>query len=91
MEFIISLGWYDSHTNIQPETCSSVRINEKNQTTIEAVGLYPDCQKPALCLALAGRCGLFLSQVEMNRQVVASAEVLGSLHVEAHLPTWHGL
>lgn len=68
-----------------------MRINEKNQTTIEAVFPHPDCQKPALCHALAGLCGLFLSQAEINRQVVASAEALGSLHVEAHLPTWQGL
>lgn len=39
--------------------------------------------EPALCLALAGRCGLFLSQREIYWQVGVSAEVLGSLHVEA--------
>ena len=57
---------------------------------VEAIFSYPDRQKPALCRALAGRCGLFLSQAGISRQVVAGAEVLGSLRREACLPTWQG-
>lgn len=68
-----------------------MRITEKNQATIEAIFIYPDCQKPALCYAPTGWGGLFLPQAEINGQVVTGAEVLGSFLVEAHLLTQQGL
>lgn len=58
-----------------------MRTEEKTQTTIAA--MFPDPGGPSQPSAALERV-----VAEISRQVVAGAEVLGSLRAEAQLPTW---